>query len=44
MVAEGHGVALPIFSLETGSRSKSDKEKSKEKWRTDEKNNWERTV
>lgn len=44
MVAEGHGVALLIFSLETGSRSKADKEERKEKWRSDEKKNWERTV
>lgn len=44
VVAEGHGIALLNFSLETGSRSKVDKEERKEKWRTDEKKHWERTV
>lgn len=44
VVAEGHGIALLIFSLETGSRSKADKEERREKWRTDEKTTWERTV
>ena len=42
--AEGHGIALVVFSVEAGSRSDADEEERKEKWRTDEKEQWERTV
>ena len=46
-IIEVHGTALliaAIFSLEIGSRSEAVKEERQEKWKTEEKKNWEREV